>query len=51
MTTHYGLWRGKPLEQYTREELYAIISDIAAMMERDRKEHENDMKALAHYIP
>ena len=25
MTTQYGTWKGKPLEEFTREELYEII--------------------------
>lgn len=37
------LWRGKPLEEYSKEELIEIINELGAMQNRDREQHKKDL--------
>lgn len=41
-----GLWRGKPIEELTKDELMEAIITIATGVERDRRHHREAMEVL-----
>lgn len=42
-----GLWRGKPLEEYTKEELIEIVCEMGRMRNGEREQHQRDMDLVA----
>lgn len=42
-----GLWRGKPLEDFSKEELIEIICEMGRMRNGEREQHQKDMDLMA----
>lgn len=47
MSKTIGLWRGKPLEEYTKDELIEIIVEMARQQREDMERHSRDMRLMA----
>lgn len=46
MSKTIGLWRGKPLEEYTKEELIEIVMEMGRQQREDMERHSRDMKLM-----
>lgn len=42
-----GMWRGKPLEEYSKEELIEIICEMGSLRNSEREQHQKDMDLMA----
>lgn len=40
------MWRGKYLDEYSKDELIQIVSEVHMTAERERKQHEEDLEFL-----
>lgn len=41
-----GQWRGRPLEEFTKEELITIILEMARIQDEARAQHRVDIQLL-----
>lgn len=39
-------YNGKPLTEFTKEELIKIIEHLGAILEADRRQHEGDLRTM-----
>ncbi len=41
-----GYWRGKPIEEFTKDELIEIVVEMHQMMRANSKTHQDDLRIL-----
>lgn len=49
MEQRKGTWRGKPLEEYTKEELIEIILAMGHDAQEEFKRHQRDMAVMSQF--